>query len=332
MKALTIVAGDPPHLQIVQRATPTPGPHQVLVRVAASGLNRADLLHLRGNYPVPADAPPDIPGIEFAGTAEALGPDCSIVSRGERVFGLASGGAHAEYLVSPEELLMSVPRSLGDVEAGAVPEAFITAHDALFTLAALQPGERILIHAIGSGVGLAALQLAAAWGCQSFGTTRSQRKIAEVTRLRRERPQAVGSVAALLPDAFDAHILKETDGGGVDVILDPVGAPYFERNLNVLAPRGRSVCIATMGGSTVSLSLSVLQRKRLKLIGTVLRNRTLAEKVQATRAFERDVVPKIAAENLSPIVDRSFSLEQAPDAYKYMEENRNFGKIVLTMG
>jgi NADPH:quinone reductase-like Zn-dependent oxidoreductase len=136
----------------------------------------------------------------------------------------------------------------------------------------------------------------------------------------------------LLPDAFDAHILEETDGGGVDVILDPVGAPYFERNLNVLAPRGRSVCIATMGGSTVSLSLSVLQRKRLKLIGTVLRNRTLAEKVQATRAFERDVVPKIAAEHLSPIVDRSFSLEQAPDAYKYMEENRNFGKIVLTMG
>jgi putative PIG3 family NAD(P)H quinone oxidoreductase len=330
MKALRIVSGDPPRLDVVDIPNPVPGPRQVLVRVTAAGVNRADLLQLRGRYPAPPDAPADIPGLEFAGIVESLGSGCLRIAQRQRVFGLCSGGAHAQYVVSPEELLMPTPVKLNDIEAGAVPEAFITAHDALVTQAGMEAGERVLIHAIGSGVGLAALEIANAWGCDTFGTSRSQYKIQALERLRVDPGGTIGHTFACTPDSFDDEILKRTDNAGVDIILDPVGAPYFERNLRALAPRGCLVVIATMGGTTATLSLPVLMHKRLKVVGTMLRTRSLLEKAAAMRAFERDVLPKFISGELKPIIDRTYPLEQAASAYKYMEDNLNFGKVVLT--
>jgi putative PIG3 family NAD(P)H quinone oxidoreductase len=331
MKVVRIISGDPPRLDVTTAPTPTPGPRQALVRIAASGLNRADLLQLAGHYQVPADAPPDIPGLEFAGTIEEVGPHCSRVVRGKRVFGLCGGGAHAQFIVSPEELLMAVPSRLSDVEAAAIPETFITAHDALVTQANMEAGERVLIHAIGSGVGVAALQLASAWDCETFGTARSQSKIDAAMRLSTDPAFRLGHLFACAPDVFDKEILRLTGGEGVDIILDPVGGAYFDRNLNAIALRGRLVIIATLGGATATLPLPVLMNKRLRLIGTMLRTRTLLEKAAATRAFERDVMPKLVAGDVRPVVDRTFPLEEVVDAYAYLAENRNFGKVVLTM-
>jgi NADPH:quinone reductase len=322
VKAVRVIGGDPPQLALVDLPKPVPGAGQALVRVAATGLNRADLLQRRGLYPAPPDAPADIPGMEFAGVVESVGRDVSRVAVGQRVFGLCSGGAHAAYVVSPQELLMAMPEQLTDAEAGAIPEVYITAHDALVTQAGLKPGDRVLIHAIGSGVGIAALQIARTEGCEVFGTARTAQK--------RERAQALGAASVCAPESFDEDILKATDGKGVDVILDPVGAPYFERDMRVLAVRGRLVIIATMGGTTATLALPVLMRKRLRIIGSVLRSRSTQEKADATRAFERDLMPNLAARELTVVIDKTFPLEQASAAYDYMEANQNFGKIVLT--
>ena len=331
MKALRIVAGDPPRLELSDSPMPEPKAGEALVRVIAAGVNRADLLQLGGHYAVPADAPPDIPGLEFAGVVERLGAHCSGVRVGQRVLGLANGGAHAQYLVSPQELLVKIPETVDDVHAGAVAEAYITAHDALVTQAGLVPEERALVHAVASSVGIAAVQIAAGAGCPAFGTTRTQDKVDELTRLSRPPEHLMPTIHFCSPDTFDREILEHTSGAGVDVILDPVGAAYFERNLAVVAPRGRIVYIGTMGGARVTLELGVLLRRRLRLFGTMLRGRTLEEKAVATRAFERDVLPRIATGSIQPIIDRTFALEQAADAYAWMAANRNTGKIVLTV-
>jgi putative PIG3 family NAD(P)H quinone oxidoreductase len=319
VKALCI--GEGGTLDIAEVPKPQAQPGEVLVRIAASGLNRADVLQRKGLYPPPPSAPANIPGLEFAGVVESVGTGVSRVAPGQRVFGLCSGGAHAEYIASAEDLLMNVPDSMSDIEAGAIPEAYITAHDALVVQAALQRGERVLIHAIGSGVGLAALQTAQAKGCKVFGTSRNAYK--------RKRVEALGAHLVCAPEIFDEEILRTTDG--VDVILDPVGGPYFERNLRVLASLGRLVIIATMGGTKAELPLAALMRKRLRLIGTMLRSRSLEEKVAATAAFSRDVLPKLAAGELRVIVDRIFPMSQSAQAYDFMEQNKNLGKIVLTI-
>lgn len=321
MKALRIVSGDPPQLAIADLPEPKPGPGEVLVRISASGVNRADLLQRRGLYP-PPDAPADVPGLEFAGAVAALGSGVTAVALHQRVFGLCSGGAHAQYIVSSQDLLMPVPEHVSEVEAGAIPEAYVTAHDALVTQAGMRRGERVLVHAIGSGVGIAALQIARMWGCEVFGTARSPNK--------RERAEAFGA-AVCPPESFDEEMLKRTDGKGVDVILDPVGASYFERDVRALATLGRLVIIATMAGTTATLALPILMRKRLRIIGTMLRSRSLEQKVAATRAFERDLLPKFASGELKVVIDQIYPLEQASAAYDYVEENRNFGKVVLTM-
>jgi NADPH:quinone reductase len=319
MKALRI--GESGELTVVSVPLPKPKPGEALVRIRAAGLNRADVAQRLGRYPAPPDAPPDIPGLEFAGFIEAaldthFGP-------GERVFGLTGGGAQAEYLAVPQSLLLSIPPGLSDVEASVIPEAYVTAHDALFTQAGLRHGERVLIHAVASGVGLAALALCKTAGCVVFGTSRSQAKL--------ERVRSLGIDVALLPDGFDEHVLRTTNGDGVDLILDPVGGAYFERNLAVLANRGRMVVISTMGGATASLQLAVLMRKRLQLIGTTLRNRSLQEKAAALGSFARDVLPLVAAGTIRPIIDAIYPLAQAPEAYDEMEANRTFGKIALTI-
>jgi NADPH:quinone reductase len=319
MKALRI--GPSGELTVAEVPRPKEKPGEALVRIHAAGLNRADVSQRLGKYPAPADAPADIPGLEFAGVVEVS--PTNRLRRGERVFGLTGGGAQAEYIAIPEMLLVSTPSKLTDVEAAGVPEAFVTAHDALFTQASMRRGERLLIHAVASGVGLAALALGKFAGCTVFGTSRSAKKL--------ERVRSLGIDLALEPEKFDEHILRATNGTGMDVILDPVGADYFERNLAVLANRGRLVVISTMGGANAQLSLNTLMRKRLQLVGTMLRNRLLAEKVAAVQAFARDVLPLFASGGIKPVIEATYPLSRAAEAYDAMQANRTFGKVVLTI-
>ncbi len=319
MKALRI--GDGGALAVVDVPRPKPKPKEALVRITTAGLNRADVSQRRGKYPAPPDVPADIPGLEFAGVIEEAAS--TRLRPGQRVLGLTGGGAQAEYIAIPEDLLLAAPEGISDIEAGAIPEAYITAHDALCTQAALHRGERVLVHAVASGVGLAALQIAKALGCIIFGTSRSPEKL--------ERVRSMGIDLACAPDDFEQHVQSATHGEGVNVILDPVGGAYFERNLKVLASRGCLVIISTMGGANVELSLALLMRKRLRVLGTMLRNRSLEEKVAAVRAFAQDLMPLLESGQLKPIIDATYPLERADEAYEAMERNRNVGKIVLVL-
>jgi putative PIG3 family NAD(P)H quinone oxidoreductase len=310
-------------LEIHELPVPEPGPEQVRVRVRATALNRADLLQRMGHYPAPPGVPRDVPGLEFAGEVEALGPGVSSVRVGERVFGLVGGGSYAEYVVTHERMLARVPDALDDVQAAAVPEAFITAHDALFTQGGLRPGGRVLVHAVGSGVGLAAVQLAHAQHATVFGTARSADKLTKAA--------PYGLDHAVAPERFADGIADLTDGGGVDVVIDFVGGPYLADNLRALAPRGRLVVVGLMGGGREEIDLALVLRKRLTVVGTVLRSRPLEEKIEVTRAFEREVVPLLARGVVRPVVDRVMPLAQVREAHEWMAANANFGKIVLTV-
>lgn len=257
--------------------------------------------------------------MEYCGVVEALGPQVTSTSVGQRVFGLVGGGAQAEFLVTREALAMPVPDVMTDVEAGGVPEAYITAHDALYIQASLKARGRVLIHAIGSGVGIAALQLAKAKDCLVFGTSRSAEKL--------ERAKALGLDVGIDP----ASSPFEEAAHDVDVIIDFVGAPYFEKNLAALGTRGRMVIVSTLGGVSAQLSLRTLMTKRQQIIGTMLRARSHAEKAEATRAFEADVMTLLANGSIKPPIDRTFKLEEAADAHRYLEQNKNFGKVVFVL-
>lgn len=318
-------AGGPEVIDIVERPKPEFGPEQVLVRVQASALNRADLNQREGSYPAPPGAPADIPGLEYTGVIEATGPGVTSVAVGQRVFGLAGGGAMAEYLVAHERLVVTVPDALSPAEAAAIPEAFITAHDALFTIGRLAPGERVLIHAVGSGVGTAAIQLARAAGCEVFGTARTSDKL----------PAAVGLGLDVGIDTraedFAQVIAERTRGAGVDVCLDVVGGSYWDGNVAALAQRGRWVLVGLMGGAKTTANLGLILRKRIQLTGTVLRSRPLEEKAAATRLFANQVVPQLARGLLRPIIDRTFPLAALAEAHQYLESNASFGKIIIAV-
>jgi putative PIG3 family NAD(P)H quinone oxidoreductase len=319
VKALVITRpGGPEVLAVLDRPKPEPRGDEILVRVLAAGVNRADLLQREGHYPAPAGSPQDIPGMEYAGVIEALGPDVRSRTIGQRVFGLVGGGAQAEYLVTRERLSMLVPEGIADVDAGAVPEAYITAHDALYVQGALAQGERVLVHAAGSGVGLAALQLAKARGCTVYGTSRTPAKL--------ERAKALGLDFAIDPAAKPFDEIA-TD---IDVVIDFVGAPYFEQNMKVLRTRGRLIVVSTLGGTAASLSLRTLMTKRLRINGTVLRSRSYEEKIEATRAFERDVIPLFAKRSIRVPIDRVFTLGDAAAAHRFVASDANFGKVVFS--
>jgi NADPH2:quinone reductase len=324
MKALTITRpGGPEVLEVVETPTPRPTGDQILVRVRAAGLNRADLLQRAGKYPAPPDVAPDIPGMEFSGAIEAVGPDVKHLTPGQRVFGLVGGGAQAEYVVTREALALPVPDAVTDLEAGAIPEAYITAHDALITQGSLSRGERVLIHAIGSGVGIAALQIAKSRAGTVFGTSRSSEKL--------KRAKAMGLDVAIDPAtaSFDEVVLARTASHGADVVIDFIGGPYLERNLIALAPRGRLVVVSTLGGVSAPLSLRTLMTKRLRIVGTLLRPRSFEEKAEATSAFARDELPQLSTREIVVPIDRVFKLEEAASAHRYLEENKNFGKVVF---
>jgi putative PIG3 family NAD(P)H quinone oxidoreductase len=320
VKALVITRfGGPEVLEVREWPKPVPAGDEILVRVRSAGLNRADLLQRAGHYPPPPESPQDIPGLEYCGTIEATGPQVRSREAGQRVFGLVGGGAQAEYLVTREALSMRVPDAVSDVEAGGVPEAYITAHDALYAQGSLRAGDRVLIHAVGSGVGIAALQLAKAARCRVFGTSRSAEKL--------QKAKALG---------LDVSIDTQTEtfdesARDIDVIIDFIGAPYFEKNLLALALRGRLVIVSTLGGVSASLSLRTLMTKRLRIVGTMLRWRPYEEKVEATRAFARDVISLLESGAVRVPVDRVFKLEEAAAAHRYIEENRNFGKVIFSL-
>lgn len=324
MRAIVITEpGDPAVLAVREVPDPVPGHAQVRVRVEATALNRADLLQRRGHYPAPSGAPEDIPGLEYAGMIDAVGPGVVRRRPGERVMGLVGGGAYAELLVTHERESVEIPAALDTEAAAAVPEAFITAHDALFTRLGLASGERLLIHAVGSGVGTAALQLAKAAGATVFGTSRSGWKL--------DRARQLGLDVAIdsSVEEFAAVVAERTGGEGVHAVLDLVGGPYLGPNLDALAVLGRMVHVGTVAGTRAELDLRKVLSKRLTLVGTVLRARPLEQKIDAARRFETHVVPLLANGRVRPIVDRVLPVTEAVAAHQAMEGDETFGKIVL---
>ena len=293
---------------------------EVLVRVRAAGLNRADLLQRRGHYPPPAGYSSRIPGLEFAGEVVETGDQAVDVKAGQRVFGITAGEAQAEFLKIDHRHLAHIPDSLSFTDAGAVPEAFITANDSVFTQGKLSDGETLLIHAVGSGVGLAALQIAKARGHQVIGTSRTRDKLDRCRQFGLDESIVVGS-----PVKFADQI-----AGSVDVILDLVGASYFEENLKALAVKGRLMLVGLTSGAKAEFNLGMALSKRLTLIGTVLRGRSTEEKAEATREFAENVVPLLAAGKIKPNVDRVFALHDVRAAHEYLESNESFGKVVLS--
>ena len=327
MKAVVITKhGGVEGLEVSEVETPQrPEADQVRIRVYAAALNRADILQRMGHYPAPPGYPENIPGLEFAGEVEDVGPDARLWKPGQRVFGITGGGAQAEYTVVPENHLAEVPPNLNWEEAAAVPEVFITAHDALFTRAQLRPGETMLVHAAGSGVGTAAIQLARATGARAFGTSRTAEKL--------ERAKQCGlSESVVVKDGSFAGAVREwTEGRGVNVIIDLVGAAYLEENLKSLAVKGRMVLVGTTAGNKATLDFASVMQKRLTIIGTVLRARGPEEKATATQLFAEQVIPLLAYATVRPVVDRVYKLEEIREAHLRMESNESFGKIILTM-
>ena len=326
MKAIVIEKSDAGG-SLVYRDVPDPivGPDDLLVAVRACALNRADVLQRMGGYPQPGPRPEfEIPGLEYAGEVVEAGSRVEGFAPGDRVMGLVPGGGYAELVSVPQRLALKVPDSLSWQEAGATPEVYITAHDALLQCN-LQAGERVLIHAVGSGVGVAGVQIAKAMGAsQVFGTAGSAEKLARAAELGLD-------VGVNYREQDFAEVVREaTDGAGVDVVLDVIGADYWEQNLRALARQGRMVEVGLMSGADLeNASLGPLLMKRLQVRGTTLRARPLEQKAAATRAFEKSVLPHIASGRIKVVVDSVYPLSEAAAAQAYMEANANFGKIVL---
>lgn len=327
MRAIVIARpGGPEVLEEQNRPVPQPGPGEIRVRVRASALNRADLLQRRGRYPAPPGAPQDVPGLEFAGEVDANGEASGLWAVGNRVMGITGGGAHAEYVVVHEREAMRVPHNLSWEEAAAVPEAFLTAHDALFHRLDLGMGERLLIHAVGSGVGTAALQLALAAGATVYGTSRTPAKLKQAEAMGLE----LGVDSSR--DNWVERVEQATEGAGVHAVLDLVGGDFLDGNLRVLSSCGRMALVGTVAGAKADLNLAVLLRKRIQLTGTVLRSRPLEEKIALAREFSKGVLPLFASGRIHPVVDRVYSFADIGEAHRQMEANQTFGKIVLVWG
>ena len=315
--------------QLIVETRPDPEPHdgEVLVRVHGAGLNRADLAQRAGFYPAPPGWPADIPGLEFAGEVVALGPNVDTLAVDDRVFGLVGGGGQAEMLTVPAAHCVRVPETLDLVAAGGIPEVFVTAHDAMVTQATIANGEVVLVHAAGSGVGTAAVQLAHAMGCIVVGTSRTPAKLEQCRRLGLDH-----AVVALRE--LDAGSLADdiaAAAGPVDVTIDLVGGDYLVTDVRAAARLGRIVMVAAQGGARAELEIGALMGKRLRIHGTMLRARSLEEKAAATDAFARDVVPLLADGTVQPVVARTFPLDDAAEAYDLLASDAVFGKIVLDL-
>lgn len=328
MRAAVITRpGGPDVLEILDVPRPLPRDGEVLVRVHASALNRADLLQRQGKYPAPPGAPATIPGLEIAGEVVDTGDNAARWRPGDRVFGIVGGGGNAEFVVTREDELARIPDRLPWDAAAAIPEAFITAHDALVTQGAMQPGEHVLVHAVGSGVGLAAVQLAHALGATCLGTARTAEKIARARAFGLDQ----GTVVSADPQAVVADVLGWTGGKGVDVVLDLVGGPYLAADVECAAPQARILLVGLLAGRAATLNLGTVLTRRVTIRGTVLRTRPAKEKAAVTAAFARDVLPMLERGTVRAIVHQVFPLEDIRSAHALLESNATFGKIVLRL-
>lgn len=325
MKAIVITdPGAPDGLQLQEVPEPEPRPGYVLVDVKATALNRADLLQRRGLYP-PPKGESDILGLECAGIVSAVPQGVQGVREGDRVMALLPGGGYAERVAIPARMAIPLPESLSFEQGAAIPEAFLTAREALFTLGRLEAGHTALVHAAAGGVGSAAVQLAHQHGARVIATAGSADKLEKVRTL------GADVLVNYREQDFADVVLERSDGKGADVVLDFVGGAYWDRHARCLATGGRCVVIGVLGGMTAEVNLALLLRKRLQILGLVMRSRPVSDKIAITDAFIRESLPLFSEQRLHPVIDRTFPLSEAGAAHAYMEQNKNFGKIVLTV-
>lgn len=325
MKAVEIVCpGGPEVLVLTDRPTPTPGPDEVLIKVAAAGINRPDVFQRAGNYPPPPGAS-DLPGLEVAGEIVGGNPAAGGFVMGDRVCALVAGGGYAEYCVAPAVQCLPVPEGLTDVEAAGLPETYFTVWSNVFDRGRLSPGETLLVHGGASGIGTTAIQLAVALGHPVYATVGSDERVKAV--------EALGANAGInyRTQDFVERIKVLTDGKGVDVILDMVAGDYIERDLKCLADDGRIVIIALLGGPKGTVDFNQVLRRRLTITGSTLRPRPVSFKGQIAQALRGKVWPLLATGKIRPVVHATFPLAQASDAHALMESGDHIGKIVLTV-
>lgn len=325
MRAVEISApGGPDVLVPATRPVPVPKPHEILVKVAAAGVNRPDVLQRMGKYNVPADAS-DLPGLEIAGEVAACGASVTMWKPGDQVCALVHGGGYAEYCVTPEVQALPVPRGLSMVEAAALPETFFTVWSNVYDRAHLAPGETLLVQGGSSGIGTTAIQMAAAMGNRVFATAGSEEKCAACVKLGAEK-----AINYRTQD-FVAEVKAATGGKGVDVILDMVGGDYVPRELKCLADEGRLAFIAVLGGWKTELDISAVMGKRLTLTGSTLRPRTVAFKGAIAKSLREKIWPLIEAGRIKPVIYKTFPLAEAREAHRLMETSQHIGKLVLSV-
>ncbi len=325
MKAIVVTEpGGPDKLELAEVPGPVPAEGEVLVDVKATALNRADLLQRRGMYPPPKGAS-EILGLECAGVVAELGPGASGVKPGDRVMALLPGGGYAERVTLPARMAIPLPDSLSFEQAAAIPEAFLTAREALFSLGRTEPGQYVLIHAAAGGVGSAAVQLAHRHGAHVLATAGSDEKLARVKEL------GADTLINYKSQNFVAVAKEATGGHGVDVVLDFIGGSYWDKHAACMAVGGRCVVIGVLGGPTASVNLAQLLMRRYQILGLVMRSRPVTDKISITEAFIRESLPLLSDGRLAPVVDSVHPLSEARQAHERMELNQNIGKIVLTV-
>ena len=311
-------------LQLCRRAIPQPGPGEVLIRVQAAGVNRPDLMQRQGLYPPPSGAS-DILGLEIAGHVAALGEAVTALHINDEICALVTGGGYAEYCLAAAPLCLPIPKGLEWVQAASLPETYFTVWTNVFERGRLQPKESLLVHGGTSGIGVAAIQMAHALGSAVFATAGSEEKRLFCEHLR-------ANAINYREQDFASAIMAQTEGRGVDVILDMVGGDYLQRNLSCLAPEGRLVQIGFQQGAKTQINLATLMFKRLSLTGSTLRPRSVAEKARIASALLENVWPKLETGEIRPIVHAVFPLEKAADAHRLMESGTHIGKIILQVG
>lgn len=326
MRAVIITKfGEPEVLEVKQVEAPQPERGEVRVKIMATSVNRADVVQRLGNYPAPPDCPQNIPGLEFAGVVDAIGDGAGDWKKGDRVFGLCGGGAYAEYVVVHGRTLAPIPANLSFTEAAAIPEVFMTAYDALVSQMRLVSGDNVLISAVGSGVGTAAVQIVKALGARSIGTSRTKEKLEQAKKLGLDD-------GILVQDGkFAEEVLKVTGGKGIDLVLELTGGAYVEEDIACLAPQGRLIVVGLVAGAKANVNLGKVLSNRLEIKGTTMRRRPLEEKIQANNIFVKQVLPLFEKGLLKPIVAKTFKLEEAAEAHHFMQADKNFGKVVLSL-
>ncbi len=322
MKAVVISqAGGPEVLHVDERPVPSSGPGEVLIRVYAAGINRPDVAQRKGHYPPPPGASPDIPGLEVAGIIEAC-PNSGRWKVGDKVCALIAGGGYAEYVTAPEGQCLPIPANISMVEAASLPETFFTVWHNVMERGRLQPNESLLVHGGSSGIGVTAIQIAIAWGSNVFVTAGTDEKC--------QFCESLGAKAVNYKSNDFAKVIQE-QGGGIDVILDMIGAAYFESNISLLNPEGRLVLINHMKGEEASVKLGTIMRRRLTITGSTLRARDVAFKSALASRLEQTVWPWFEQRRIRPIVFRTFPLERASEAHRVLESGVHIGKLVLTV-